>query len=203
VCSDIRVGRGIRITPEICPKLGGAGGVAAQTTKSASGAADDPTGWIADPGLRSSVYPDVCSGIRAWRGNRTTSEICPKLGGAGGVAAQTDVSRRYAGGGASLIASARSGSRHLRQTPWYCRNADRNQCKFSRCNLSHIIFPPSHVVLGLSDVSFIFQNILLERIRRYCARGGFFSATVEVIGAPSFEIGWNGTRGQSTDETFV
>jgi hypothetical protein len=31
---------------------------------------------------------------------------------------------------------------------------------------------------------------LLEQVWRYCARGGFFSATVEVIGAPSFEIEW-------------
>src|SRR5882757_9733960 len=34
------------------------------------------------------------------------------------------------------------------------------------------------------------QNVLLTQIRCYCARGGFFSATVEVIGAPSFEIAW-------------
>jgi hypothetical protein len=27
---------------------------------------------------------------------------------------------------------------------------------------------------------------------RYCARGGFFTTTPEVIGAPSFEIGWSG-----------
>jgi hypothetical protein len=73
------------------------------------------------------------------------------LGGAGGVAGQAAVSHRCAG----LIASARSGSRHLRQTPWYCRQANRNQSKFNRCNLSHIIFPPSHVILDLSDVSFI------------------------------------------------
>ena len=38
---------------------------------------------------------------------------------------------------------------------------------------------------------------------RYCARGRFFSATPEVIDAPSFEIGWSGARGRSTDETFV
>jgi hypothetical protein len=203
VRSDIRVRPYTRATPEVCPSLSGAGGGTAQATKSRSGAADDPTGWIADPGLRTSVYPDVCSGIRVWRGNRTTSEICPKLGGASGVAAQAAVSHRCAGGGTGLIASARSSSRHLRQTQWYCHKANRNQSKFNRCNLSHIIFPPSHVVLGLSDVSFIFQNILLEQIRRYCARGGFFSATVEVIGAPPFEIVWSGPRGQSTDETFV
>jgi hypothetical protein len=77
------------------------------------------------------------------------------LGGAGGVAGQAAVSHRCASGGAGLIASARSGSRHLRQTPWYCRKADRNQSKFNRCNLSHVIFPPSHVVIRLSDVSFI------------------------------------------------
>jgi hypothetical protein len=143
---------------------------------------------IADPGLRPSVYPDVSSDIRVRHGNRTTPEICPKLGGAGGVAAQAAVSRRCADSGTDLIASARSNSRRLRQAQWHCRKANRNQSKFNRCNLSHIIFPPSHVVLGLSDVSFIFQNILLEQIRRYCARGGFFSATVEMIGALSFEI---------------
>ena len=143
---------------------------------------------IADPDLRTSVYPNVCSGIRVRLGNHTTRGMCPKLDGVGGVAAQAAVSRRCGSDGAGLIASAVSGSRRLRQTQWYCRNADRNQPKFNRCNLSHIIFPPSHVVLGLSDVSFIPQNILLEQIRRYCARAGFFSATVEVIGAPSFEI---------------
>src|SRR5207253_6199994 len=172
-------------------------------TKPPSGAAGDPTGLIADPGLRTSVYPNVCSGIRVRPGTYAPRGICPKLGSAGGDAAEAAVSRRCAGGGAGLIASARSNSRHLRQTQWYCRNADRNQSKFNRCNLSHIIFPPSHVVLGLSDVSFIPQNILLEQIRRYCARGRFFSATPEVIDAPSFEIGWSGPRGRSTDETFV
>jgi len=98
------------------------------------------------------------------------------------------MSRRCGDGGASLIASARSVSRRLRQTQWYCRNADRNQSKFNGCNLSHIIFPPSHVVLVLSDVSFNPEMILLEQIRRYCAGGGFFSATLEVIGAPPFDI---------------
>jgi hypothetical protein len=39
-----------------------------------------------------------------------------------------------------LIASARSGSRRLRQTQWYRRNADRN---YSKLNRLHIIFPPS------------------------------------------------------------
>jgi hypothetical protein len=155
VYPGIRVGRGTRITPEICPKLGGAGGVTAQATKSGSGAADDPTGWTADPGLRTSVYSDVCSGIRVRRGTRITPEICPKLGGAGGVTAQATVSRHCASGGAGLIASARSSSGRLRQTPWYCRNADRNQSKFNRCTLSHVILPPSHVVIRLSDVSFI------------------------------------------------
>ncbi len=92
-----------------------------------------------------------------------TPEICPKLGGAGGVAAEAAVSHRCAGGGTDLIASARSSSRHLRQTQWYCRDADRNQSKFNRCDLSHIIFPPSHVVLGLSDVSFFHWNLLLEQ----------------------------------------
>ena len=38
---------------------------------------------------------------------------------------------------------------------------------------------------------------------RYCARGGFFSATVEVIDAPSFEIGWSGSRGRVMDEAFL
>lgn len=110
---------------------------------------------IADPGLRTTVYPYVCSGIRVRRGNRTTPEICPKLGGAGGVAVKAAVSRRCGSDGAGLIASVGSGSRRLRQTQWYRRNADHNHSKFNRCNLSHIIFPPSHVVLGLSEVSFI------------------------------------------------
>ena len=144
---------------------------------------------IADPGLRSSVYPDVCSDIRGRRGTRTTPEICSTLNGAGEVAAQAAVSRGCADGGSGFVASARSGSRRLRQSQWYCRNADRNQSKSNRSNLSHII-SPSHVVLGLRDVSFIPQYILLEQIRRYCARGGSFSATVEVICAPSFEIAW-------------
>jgi hypothetical protein len=70
-----------------------------------------------------------------------------------------------------LIASAGSGSRRLRQTQWYRRNADRNQSKFHPCNLSHIIFPPSHVVLDLSDVSFIPEysaraDLALLRARR-------------------------------------
>ena len=143
VSSDIRVRFYTRTTPEICPSLSGAGGVTAQSSKSRSGTADDHTGWIADPGLRSNVYPDVCSGIRVWRGNRTTSEICPKLGGVRGVAAQAAMSRRCAGGGTGLIASARSSLRRLRQTPWYCRNTDRKQSKFNRCNVSHVIFHPS------------------------------------------------------------
>jgi hypothetical protein len=112
------------------------------------------------------------------------------LNAAGEVAAQAAVARGCADGGSSFIASTGSGSRRLRQTQWYCRNADRNQSKFNRCNLSHIIFRPSHTVLGLNNVSFILQNILLTQIRCYCARGGFFSATVEVICAPSFEIAW-------------
>jgi hypothetical protein len=155
VCSDIRVRPHTRTTPEVCPSLSGVGAVTAQATKSRSGAADDPTGLIADPGLRSRAYPDVCSGIRVRPHTRTTPEICPKLRGASGVAAQAAVSRRCAGGGTGLIASARSSSRHLRQTQWYCREANRNQSKFNQCNLSHVIFPPSHVVLGLSDVSFV------------------------------------------------
>ena len=81
-----------------------------------SGAAGDPTALIADPGLRTSVYPGVCSDIRVGRGTRTTLEICTKLGGAGGVAAQAAVSRRCGSDGAGLIASAVSGSRRLRQT---------------------------------------------------------------------------------------
>ena len=145
---------------------------------------------IADPGLHSSVYPDACSDIRVRPGTRTTPEICPSLNGAGEVAAQAAVARGCADGGSGLIAPAGSGPRRLRQTQWHCRNADRNYSKFNRCNLSHIIFPPSHVVLGLNDVAFSLQNILLTQIRRYCARGGFFSATVEVIRAPSFEIAW-------------
>jgi hypothetical protein len=143
---------------------------------------------IADPDLRSSIYPGVSSDIRVRRGNRTTPEICPSLNGAAEVAAQAAVARGCADGGSGFIASAGPGPRRLRQTQWYCRKANRNQSKFNRCNLSHIIFPPSHVVLAFSDVSLIPQNILLEQIRRYCARGGFFSATVEVIGALSFEI---------------
>ena len=157
VCSDIRVHPGIRTTQGIYPSLGGAGRVATQAAKSRGGAADDPTGWIADSCLRTSIYPNVCSGIRVRPGTTdTTRWICPKLGGAGGVAAEAAVSRRCGdSGGADLIASARSSSRRLRQTQWYCRNAHRNQSNFNRYNLSHIILPPSHVVLGLSDVSFI------------------------------------------------
>jgi hypothetical protein len=142
VCSDIRVHPGTRTTQGIYPSLGGSGGVAARDTKSPSGAADDPTGWIADPGLRSSVYPDVYSNIRVRSCTHTTPEICPKLGPASGVAAEAAVSRQCGdSGGADLIASARSNSRRLRQTQWYCRNAHRNQSNFNRYNLSHIIFP--------------------------------------------------------------
>jgi hypothetical protein len=156
VCSDIRVHAGIRTTQGIYPSLGGTGGVAARDTKSRGGAAGDPTGRVADPCLRTSVYPNVCSGIRVRPGTHITRGIRPKLGGTGGVAGQAAVSRRCAdSGGADLIASARSSSRRLRQTQWYCRNAHRNQSNFNRYNLSHIIFPPSHVVLCLSDVSFI------------------------------------------------
>ena len=81
-----------------------------------SGAAGDPSGLIADPGLRSSVYPDVCSDIRVRPGTRTTPEICPSLNGAGEVAAQGAVARGCADGGSGFIASAGSGSRRLRQT---------------------------------------------------------------------------------------
>jgi len=110
---------------------------------------------IADPGLRTTVYPRVCSNIRVGRGTRPTPEICPSLNGAGEVAAQAAVARGCADGGRGLIASTGSGSRRLRQTQCYCRNADHNQSKFNRWNLSHNFFPPSHVVLGLSDVAFI------------------------------------------------
>src|SRR5207302_11053663 len=127
-----------------------------------------------------------CPDIGVRHGIRASPEIW--LGGACGVANYATVSRRCADGRTGLTASARSSSRCLRQAQCYCRKANRNQSKFNRCNLSHIIFPPSHVVLVLSDVSLNHQNILLEQIRRYCARGGLFSATVEVIGAPSFEI---------------
>src|SRR5439155_10565419 len=128
---------------------------AASATNARSGAAGDPTVLIADPSLRSSVYPDVCSDIRVRRGTRTTPEIGTSLNGAGEVAAQAAVARGCADGGSGFIASAGSGSWRLRQTQCYCRNAHHNQSKFNRCNLSHIIFPPSHVVPGLSDVSFI------------------------------------------------
>ena len=57
-----KVGPVIGTTPEICSSLNGAGGV--QAAKSRSGAADDAAGWIADPGLRCSIHPDVCCGIR-------------------------------------------------------------------------------------------------------------------------------------------
>jgi hypothetical protein len=53
------------------------------------------------------------------------------------------VYRRCGGGGDGLIASARSGSRRLRQTQWHRRNADRNHSKLYRLDLIHIIFPPS------------------------------------------------------------
>ncbi len=46
--------------------------------------------------------------------------------------------RRCGGGGDGLIASARSGSRRLRQTQWYRRNADRNYSKLNRLDLIHI-----------------------------------------------------------------
>lgn len=71
------------------------------------------------------------------------------------VAAQAAVAHGCADGGSGFIAPAGSGSRRLRQIQWYCRKADRNQSKFNRCNLSHIVFPPSHVGLGLGDVCFI------------------------------------------------
>ena len=93
MCSDIRVRPGTRTTPEVCPSLSGAGGVTAQATKSRSGAAYDPTGWIADPRLRTSVHPDVCSDIRVHPGIRTTQGIYPSLGGTGGVAARDTKSR--------------------------------------------------------------------------------------------------------------
>ena len=93
VCSDICVRPGIRTTQGIYPSLGGTGGVATRDTKSPSGAADDPTGWISDPGLRSSVYPDLYSGIRVHPGICTTQGIYPSLSGAGGVAAQATKSR--------------------------------------------------------------------------------------------------------------
>jgi len=134
VCSDIRGRPGTRTTPEICSSLNGAGEVAAPAIVARSGAADDATGWIADPGLRSSVHPDVCCGIRVWSCTRTTSRIYSNLWGTGRVADQAAVSHRCAGGG-----TARWSSRHLRLTEWYCRNADRNQSKSSRSNLSHII----------------------------------------------------------------
>ena len=116
VCSEIRVRPGIHTTQSIYPSLCGAGGVAARATKSRSDAAGDPTGLIADPDLRTSVYPNVCSGIRVRPGNHTTRGICPKLDGVGGVAAQAAVSRGCARGDTGLIASARSDSRRLRQT---------------------------------------------------------------------------------------
>ncbi len=112
-------------------------------------------GAAAAAAVRSSVYPDVCSHIRVRPGTRITPEICRSLNGVGEVTAQAAVARGCADGGSGLIASAGSGSRRLRQTQCDCHNAHHNQSKFNRCNLSHIIFPPSHVVLGLSDVSFI------------------------------------------------
>jgi hypothetical protein len=117
---------------------------------------------IADPGLRSNVYPGGSSDIQVRGGIRTSPKICPKLGGAGGVTDQAAVSCRCADGGTGLIASARSGSRRLRQIQWCCRKANRNQSKLNRSNLSHIIFPPSHVVLGLSDVPFISKTSARE-----------------------------------------
>jgi hypothetical protein len=119
---------------------------------------------IADPDLRTSVYPGVCSDIRVRPGTRTTPEICRSLNGAGEVAAQAAGARGCADGGSGFIASAGSGSRRLRQTQWYCRNAHRDHSEFNQGDVSHIIFPPSHVVLDLSDVSFVPQNILLEQI---------------------------------------
>jgi hypothetical protein len=94
---------------------------------------------IADPGLRSSVYPDVCSDIRGRPGTRTTPEICSSLNGAGEVAAQAAVAYGCADGGSGFIAPDGSGSRRLRHTQWYCRNADRDHSKFNQGNLSHII----------------------------------------------------------------
>ena len=137
MCSGVRVRRGIRTSPCIC--LCSAHRFAACASKPPSGAAGDANGLIADPGLRTSVYSDACSGIRVRSGNRTTRGICAQLGCAGGVAAQAAVSRQCGDSDPSLITSVRSNSRPLRQTPWYCRNAHHNHSKFNRCNLSHIV----------------------------------------------------------------
>ena len=104
--------------------MGSADGVAAEAIKSRSGAASDPTGWIADPDLRSSVYPDVCPDIGVRHGIRASPEIW--LGGAFGVANYATVSRRCADGRTGLTASARSSSRCLRQAQCYCRKANQS-----------------------------------------------------------------------------
>jgi hypothetical protein len=116
VCSGIRIHPGIRPTQGIYPCLSGAGEIAAQATKSRSGAADDRSSWVADPRLRTSVHPDVCSDIRGRHGTSTTPEICPSLNAAGEVAAQAAVARGCADGGSGFITSAGSGSKRLRQT---------------------------------------------------------------------------------------
>jgi hypothetical protein len=110
------------------------------------------------------------------------------LNGAGESAAQAAVACGCANGGSGFIASANSGSRRLRQTQWYCRNADRNQSKFNQGNLSHII--PSIPRRPWFERRVCHRpNVLREQIRSYGAPEGFFSATVEVSGAPSFELG--------------
>src|SRR4029078_8179004 len=148
VCPDIRVRPYTRTTPEVCPSLSGAGGV--EAIQSRSGAADDATGGIADPGLRSSVHPDVCCGIRVGSRTPNTSRIYSNLRGTGRVADQDALAHRCAGDG-----TARWSSRHLRLTEWYCRNADRNQSKFNRCNLSHIIsLHPTSSLVRATNLSY-------------------------------------------------
>jgi len=143
VCSGVHVRSGIHGTPGIYSSLCSSRRVAARDTLPGTGA-DDPNGLIADPRSRTSAYRGVCSYIRGRSGVQSTHGIYPDLWCSGRVTARAAISRRCGGGdGTGLIASARSGSRRLRQTQWYRRNADRNHSKPNRFDLIHIIFPPS------------------------------------------------------------
>jgi hypothetical protein len=142
VCSDVHVRSGIHGTHGIYSSLCSSCRVAARDTIPGTGG-DDPNGLIADPRLRTSAYRGVCSYIRGRSGVQSTHGIYPDLWCSGRVTARAAISRRCGGGDGGLIASARSGSRRLRQAQWYRRNADRNYSKLNRLDLIHIIFPPS------------------------------------------------------------
>ena len=94
---------------------------------------------IANPRLHTRVCRGVCSYIRGRSGVQSTHGIYPDLWCSGRVTARAAISRHCGGGDGGLIASARSGSRRLRQTQRYRRNADRNHSKPNRFDLIHII----------------------------------------------------------------